>query len=171
MPNSSTSSTETAFDQEAYQALCARAKGTTVNSQTLLATDYLNHFNEVVMILGMLPDMPDMLEMMEEWQPKSYQEHFRDSVFQEKDLAIEAYDQVPPEYKIPFEETISTLDRLVARVRREVKKLVAEGEIDRLRYIVQESNQTFQSLIGRAGSIVNGSRRTIKQNSIDALLN
>ncbi|MBM3566696.1 MAG: hypothetical protein FJX42_11365, partial [Alphaproteobacteria bacterium] len=27
---------------------CRRARGTNVNDQTLLATDYLNHFNEVV---------------------------------------------------------------------------------------------------------------------------
>ncbi|MEL0106829.1 MAG: hypothetical protein VW802_07785 [Rhodospirillaceae bacterium] len=42
--------------------------------------------------------------------------------------------------------------------------------MDRLRYIIQESNQTFQALIGRAGGIVNGSRRTINQKGIDTLL-
>jgi len=56
-----------AFDDEAYQELCAKTEGTTINSQTLLATDYLNHFNEVVMLLEMIPDMPDMMDMVQEW--------------------------------------------------------------------------------------------------------
>jgi len=170
MQNTAASSTVTAFDDEAYQELCAKTEGTTINSQTLLATDYLNHFNEVVMLLEMIPDMPDMMDMVQEWQPKSYQDHFRDSVFMEKDLAIEAYDHVPPEFKRPFEETIKTINRLVERVRLEVEKLIADGDMDRLRYIIQESNQTFQALIGRAGGIVNGSRRTINQKGIDTLL-
>ena len=61
MQNTAASSTVTAFDDEAYQELCAKTEGTTINSQTLLATDYLNHFNEVVMLLEMIPDMPDMM--------------------------------------------------------------------------------------------------------------
>jgi hypothetical protein len=170
MQETANSTAKNASDPEAYQALCARAEGTTFNSQTLLATDYLNHFNEVVMLFEMIIDMPDMMDMVDEWQPKSYQDHFRESVFKEKALAIEAYDHVPPEFKIPFEATISTLNRLVDRMRREVAKLVAEGSMDRLRHIVQESNQTFQALIGRAGGIVNGSRRTINQKGIDGLL-
>ena len=49
-------------DSPETQALRERARGSNVNDQTLLATDYLNHFNEVVMLLEMLPDMPEMLD-------------------------------------------------------------------------------------------------------------
>ena len=51
-------------------------RGTNINETSLLATDYLNHFNEVVMLLELIPDMPDMLEEVEEWKPATYIEHF-----------------------------------------------------------------------------------------------
>ncbi|MEQ8195290.1 MAG: hypothetical protein RIB59_12460 [Rhodospirillales bacterium] len=170
MPNPAVSKASEPFDRDAYQAFSKRAVGTTINSQTLLATDYLNHFNEVVMILDMVPDMPEMLEMAREWQPKSYKQHFEDSGFQEKALAIEAYDHVPPHFKKPFEETISTIDRLVPRVVEELEKLHAGKDTDRLRHIVRESSRTFHALIERAGGIINGGTRSVNQAGIDTLI-
>ena len=79
----------------------------TINRLTGLSTDYLNHFNEIVMLIEMVPDMPDMIEDCRLWHPKSYQQHFRDSGFSEKDLAIEAYDHVPNKFRTPFEATIA----------------------------------------------------------------
>ena len=35
---------------------------TTINPATGLATDYLNHFNEAIMLLDMLAHCPDLLE-------------------------------------------------------------------------------------------------------------
>ena len=70
-------------------------RGANISEKTLLSTDYLNHFNEIVMLIEMVPDMPDMIEDCRLWHPKSYQQHFRDSGFSEKELAIEAYDHVP----------------------------------------------------------------------------
>ena len=39
-----------------------RLLGTNINSVTLLATDYLDHFNEVIILIEMVADMPDMIE-------------------------------------------------------------------------------------------------------------
>ena len=39
-----------------------RLQGTNINTSKLLATDYLNHFNEVIMLIEMVPDMPDIIE-------------------------------------------------------------------------------------------------------------
>ncbi|MSO72969.1 MAG: hypothetical protein EXQ84_05100 [Rhodospirillaceae bacterium] len=64
---------------------------TLINPDSLLATDYLNHFNEVVMLIGMLPDMPDMLPDCEAWKPKSYPEHFLNAGLTYGALAAEAY--------------------------------------------------------------------------------
>ena len=45
-----------------YLDLKARAAASNLDSDTLLATDYLNHFNEIVMLLEMVPDMPEIME-------------------------------------------------------------------------------------------------------------
>ena len=69
-----------------------------------LATDYLNHFNEAIMLLEMVPDMPECAEDFLTWTPLSYAEHFWASNFKARDLAIEAYECV----RAPRSEPIST---------------------------------------------------------------
>jgi hypothetical protein len=58
-------------DDDDIAAMRTRIAGTNINAQTLLATDYLNHFNEIAMLLEMVPDMNDMLDEAKAWQPKS----------------------------------------------------------------------------------------------------
>ena len=53
-----------------------------INPRTGLATDYLNMFNEAVMLLEMIPDMPECAEDFLGWQPLSYAEHFTAIQFQ-----------------------------------------------------------------------------------------
>ena len=62
-----------------------------INPVTFLATDYLNHFNNVVMLLELLPDMPDCAEEVVAWAPMSYEDYFRTAHFRERDLAVDAY--------------------------------------------------------------------------------
>ncbi|MEO8318885.1 MAG: hypothetical protein ABI561_11235, partial [Bradyrhizobium sp.] len=40
-------------------ARAAQLKAANINPRTGLATDYLNHFNEAIMLLEMVPDMPE----------------------------------------------------------------------------------------------------------------
>ena len=68
-----------AADAQRYQELCARAAGSNVNDVSLLATDYLNHINEVIMLLEIVPDAPECLEDCKAWQPLEYTEHFKNS--------------------------------------------------------------------------------------------
>jgi hypothetical protein len=65
---------------------------TNINSSTGLATDYLNHFNEAIMLLEMLLEMPECREDFFAWQPMSYGQHFAASKFKDRELAIAAYE-------------------------------------------------------------------------------
>ncbi len=88
------------------RTLARLVKGKNINEETLLATDYLNHFNEIVMLLDMVPTMPECLDDAKAWAPKSYEAHFRDSAFADKDLAILAYLNAPPKFRVPFDITV-----------------------------------------------------------------
>src|ERR1700736_2569069 len=73
-------------------ARAAELSAANINPRTGLATDYLNHFNEAVMLLEMVPDIPECAEDFLAWHPLSYREHFMASHFKARELAIEAYD-------------------------------------------------------------------------------
>src|SRR3979411_1781123 len=74
------------------EARAAVLRAANINPRTGLATDYLNHFNEAIMLLEMVPDMPECAEDFLTWSPLSYAEHFWASNFKARDLAIEAYE-------------------------------------------------------------------------------
>jgi hypothetical protein len=152
-----------------YDSYRTLAKGTTINGVTLLSTDYLNHFNEAVMLLEIVPDMPEMLEDVRDWQPKTYQEHFADSQFKMRDLAIEAYDHSPPEFRQPFDAVVARLNRMVAEAVETVGQAIAQGDAERLSFLVAEVTTALRGEIDRAGAIVNGSADRMAQDDVDAL--
>jgi len=136
-----------------YRRLVAN---TTINGTTLLSTDYLNHFNEVIMLLDLCADMPEMIEEVKAWQPKTYAEHFRDSVFSHKTLAIAAYDHAPPEYRIPFDETVAGLDRDVTAAVSQVSTALAGGDQGMAGQIIRSASRKLQQGVDRASGIING---------------
>ena len=44
-----------------------------------LASDYLNHFNQIVMIIELLGQQPELAEDIRQWRPLSFIEHFESS--------------------------------------------------------------------------------------------
>lgn len=155
-------------DDARYEAICARVAGTNINAQTLLATDYLNHFNEIIMLLEMVPDMPDMLEECREWAPKSYPDHFRDSSFRDKDLAVEAYAHVPPRFKEPFEQTIGQMNELVTLTMDRMEEVLDDSE--QLRSRGRTAGRALQRLIDVASAIIHGNEVALHQDEIDQLM-
>lgn len=154
-----------------YEEYRAKVEGTNISSQTLLATDYLNHFNEIVMLLDMLPDMPDMIEECKAWAPKDYKSHFADSTFSDKQLAIEAYDRVPSKYRKPFEETIGQINTLLLDGLDRLDHLIADGaETEQLQESCRGISRAAQLLMDCASGIIHGGARAMVQAEIDGLL-
>lgn len=147
-----------------YQKL---VEGKNINPQSLLATDYLNHFNEIHMLLGMIADMPDCLEDILEWEPMSYQDHFRYSVFQDKDLAIDAYNHTPEKFRTPFENCVSEMDELLQRTILEAETTIKNQQIDVLNSLVGGYTPKMEKLIEKCSAIINSKEITTQQDVID----
>src|SRR5881394_3285331 len=90
------------------EARAVALRAANINPRTGLATDYLNHFNEAIMLLEMIPDMPDCFEDFLGWQPLSYREHFTASNFKGRDLAIAAYEKAEPGVREEFDNLAAT---------------------------------------------------------------
>ena len=142
-------------EQTAIQPLLADAN---INPETFLATDYLNHFNEIVMLLEMVPDMPELAEDAYDWAPKSYQQHFLDSGFQAKELAVEAYGLAPAKVKAPFEDIIGQLDSLITSTLNGLKatNVVERGFTPQAQLMIRSRIEMVQELLMKLNQIIHG---------------
>lgn len=147
-----------------------RLAGTNINVETLLATDYLNHFNEFVMLLDLVAESPELLDMLRAWRPKSYIAHFADSGFSDWELAIEAYALSPPHYRDRFDRTVAELDALIAEVQARLAGLSGTGDPARISAAVGTSAREIRRLVDVAGAVTNGIDTTARQDEIDRIL-
>jgi hypothetical protein len=139
-----------AGDDESYAAKLTAAN---INPRTYLATDYLNHFNEAIMLLEMIPDMPECYEDIVAWQPLSYAEHFTASNFKARDLAIEAYERADPRIRGDFDDLTKNMTMILV----EVAKAMTEVQHDWTRAVLAENAVNWvKPMISHAGGIING---------------
>ncbi len=103
----------TAPDKEAR---AAQLRAANINPRTVLATDYLNHFNEAIMLLEMIPDMPECADDFLSWHPLSYAEHFTASHFKARDLAIEAYESADANVRAEFDNITAAMTSILTAV-------------------------------------------------------
>lgn len=168
--NTSSDRADCTAADDALAEIRSQAGAANINEKTLLATDYLNHFNEFVMVLDLIPDMPDCLEDAEAWQPKGYQDHFRDSAFSAKELAIQAYDHSPAEYREQFEAMVDMINSLIPKGLDRIRAAIDEGNVERVGFECSNTSKTLQKLMDLVSAVINGENPTIDQQGIDALL-
>ncbi|MFT5540196.1 MAG: hypothetical protein ACI82H_001722 [Alphaproteobacteria bacterium] len=144
------------------EELRAKARAANVSDKTFLATDYLNHFNEAMMLLELVPDMPECIEDLTDWQPVSYEGHFQRSGFAGKDVAIEAYTHAPDMYRKPFDEIIRQLNELILVAIKGASAMIHRDRIDDASVIISFAMPEIKRLQGNAGAIINGAEVTIQ---------
>lgn len=152
-------------EQQALQPKLAPAN---INPESFLATDYLNHFNEIVMLMEMIPDMPELVEDAVEWTPKSYPQHFTDSGFQAKDLAIEAYEMAPKAVRVPFEATCEEMDKLIQET---LNGLIAVNVVERgmspaARALIERRIAMLQELLMKLNQVIHGKLEAESQEQV-----
>jgi hypothetical protein len=135
------------------EAQAARLRAANINPRTGLATDYLNHFNEAIMLLEMIPDMPECAEDFLGWQPLSYREHFMASNFKARDLAIDAYDTADAIIRTEFDNITSTMTSILTAVGAAMRKV----RQDKTRAtLAEQATGWVKPLVALAGGIING---------------
>jgi len=154
----------------AHEDLRRRLEGTNINSQTFLATDYLNHFNEITMLLDILADCPDCFEDARGWQPKSYSQHFADSTLSDRELAIEAYSHAPLKYRRPFDRIVEHMDHLVLFALRRLEAPVSSHDAVAIHRIAAAVAKRMQELVAMASAVIHGNVATSAQDDVDALM-
>lgn len=134
-------------------ARAARLRAANINPRTGLATDYLNHFNEAVMLLEMIPDMPECMEDFLGWHPLSYAEHFTASKFKARDLAIESYDSADAIIRAEFDNITSAMTAILTAVSAALRE--AKQDKTRAR-LAEQAIGWVKPLVTLAGGIING---------------
>ena len=124
-----------------------------INPRTGLATDYLNHFNEAIMLLELIPDMPDCYELFLEWQPLTYSEHFIKSNFKARDLAIASYESAAPSVRAEFDHVVANMTSILTAVGDGMR--AANQDKTRAR-LAEQAADWMKPLVGAAGGIING---------------
>jgi hypothetical protein len=141
-----------------------------VNPKTGLATDYLNLFNEAIMLFEMALDMPEMAEELGFWQKRSYIEHFEQSGFEYKDVVIKAYAQCNVQLRAGFDslsqEAMIYFDSAI--------ELCMTSDIgnERLKHDLTERLEQMKAMVVEMDSYIHGHQGVHEQDAqseVDAL--
>lgn len=140
-----------------------RLAAANINPRTRLASDYLNHFNEAIMLLEMIRDIPECLDDFLLWTPISYQDHFRASRLKTRDLAIMAYETAHPAVRGEFDDITAAMTAILKTVAATLRSVEYGG--DRA-LLAERTVACLKPLMTLAGAVINGSAVA----DIDAIL-
>lgn len=135
----------------------ARLAAANINPKTLLATDYLNHFHEATMMLEMLPQIPDCITDLVQWRPLTYAEHFAESNFKDREIAIAAHELADPAVRRQLDELADEMNAILASTIDAVLDATPLYAIT----LVEETSHRLRPLVARASAVINGSGPTV----------
>jgi hypothetical protein len=139
---------------------------TLVHPETGLANDYLNIFNELVMLVEQLPSMPEFMEDVLAWMPVSYVEYFQRSSLPGSQRALERYRGLEPIYRQRFESAVAAVNQAAAVTLATLRKhrdRFAETDPSGLDRICRTASATLRDLMNQAAQIVNDGEQDVHE--------
>ncbi|BCJ90215.1 hypothetical protein IZ6_09500 [Terrihabitans soli] len=127
--------------------------GANINPYTGLSTDYLNHFNEMVMMMELYPSSPDLKQDILDWKVLSYPDHFEATGFRAKALAIEGYALARTAVKKQLDVIVAEIETVLLVGQDAVEAEKEPGEAD---IALTEATEAAEMLIARASALING---------------
>jgi hypothetical protein len=129
-----------------------------INPASGLANDYLNLFNEIVMLIEQLPDMPELIDDLLAWRPTTYQDYFTRSILPGRHSALGAYAELDEGFRQKFELIVAELDRMatgaVALIRRHLRKK-GTSDPEALTELCAKAGAAMRAILDRAATTVN----------------
>ncbi|MCB9993348.1 MAG: hypothetical protein H6873_06790 [Hyphomicrobiaceae bacterium] len=89
-----------------------------VNPETGLATDYLNHFNEYLMLAELVADDLEDRAILGDWRPIDYCGHFLKSKLAGHETAVAVYQCLPADRRDRFKHAVAGLDEAILAHKR-----------------------------------------------------
>lgn len=124
-----------------------------INPKTGLSTDYLNHFNEMVMMIELYSTSPDVREEILAWKTLKYRQHFETSGFRAKSLALIGYDLAVDSLKRQLNIIVAEIDTVLLEAQDAVAAETNHGDSARA---LEEAVDAVEMLIARASALING---------------
>ena len=112
--------------------------------------------------------LPDMLEDVLAWKRKSYQQHFADSEFKDRNLAVEAYGRAPERVLSQFEALVACLDGHLWKTQNRLRDLDQETPSEVLADDIATTVEKLHRLIGMISCVVNGSGAEVTAEEVAA---
>lgn len=138
--------------------LAARA-AQLVNPKSGIANDFLNHFNEILLLIENLPLLlPEMVDELLQWRAKTYREYFQNSNLPGSAAALEIYANLDPEFRRDFEMMVARLNLMALEDIHFIKEHRGpNGEIDpdEVSEFCQTAAIEFRDALERAANMVN----------------
>lgn len=132
------------------------------NPASGIANDFLNHFNEIFLLVENLPVLlPEMVDELMEWKPITYVQYFERSTLPGRGQALADYERIDPEFRRAFDATIDKLNEkalsivtVIARHRNPDGGLDADDVSE----FCAEASRELRDALDSASSMVNSGK-------------
>ncbi len=140
-------------DGQTGEMTAALFAGVNINPATGLATDYLNHFNEAIMLLEAAANCLDCLADFHAWRRLSYCEHFRISRLKDRNLIVAAYASADPAARACLDRLAATMTTVIEQTRAcMTDDLAPRAAVE----LAERAAAWLKVLVTRAGNAING---------------
>jgi hypothetical protein len=149
-----------------------------VNPASGIANDYLNHFNEALLLIENLPALlPEMVDEILAWRPVGYREYFTNSPLPGSVATLEIYDTLDEDFRKDFETMITLLDGIIlnsVEIIKASRRPDGTLEADEVSDVCEELSANLRRVLDRTADLVNhGYAPPLEraQNMADRILN
>ena len=130
-----------------------------VNPASGIANDYLNHFNEILLLIENLPALlPEMVDEILAWHPVSYRSYFANSPLPGSSKTLEIYDTLDDEFRKDFESMVEILDNIILEsieVIRSARRPDGTLVADEVSEVCGELSVRLRRVVDRTADLVN----------------